>query len=231
MIKFKIVSIFVSKLSLTLIQKNMKKIFKIFAVVFATSFAASNADAQFYLSGNFSMKNVGGETNVSSVSVDKDPQNSFHIGAEAGYYFSDNMAVGADIAFGLSKTKSAAKKDNWDATNMFYFDPYFRYDFVSTEKISFGLKAEVLLGFGKESYKVNGKKDTDSKITELGFGILPVLNYKFNSNWSAGVSFGELSYVNNKVKEQQGAKNEDITNTWNANVSLQSLTFSVVYTF
>ena len=231
MIKFKIASIFVSKFSLTLIQKNMKKFFKIFAVVFATSFAASNADAQFYLSGNFSMKNVGGETKVSSVSVDKDPQNIFHIGAEAGYYFSDNMAVGADIAFEVSKTKDAAKKDNWDASNMFYFDPYFRYDFVSTEKISFGLKAEVVLGFGKESYKANGKKETDSKITELGFSILPVLNYKFNSNWSAGVSFGVLSYRNNKVKDQQGAKDENITNTWNAKVRLQSLNFSVVYTF
>ena len=211
----------------------------LFTAVALMSFSAV-ANAQFYLTGKFGMSNESGETEstttvgstTNKTTNDKDPYNNFLIGAEAGYYFNDNMAVGADITYGFSKTKNAGNKDNWTADNMFHFNPYFRYDFVSTDKISFGLKAEVLLGFGKNK---NNASDNYKK-SEIGFGILPVLNYKFTSNWSAGVGFGNLyysHYVQKAEKNYNFANNEtkNITNTWNLDLTLQSLTFSVVYTF
>lgn len=190
----------------------------------------SVANAQLYLTGNIGLKNSTGknETKVlgKTVTTDDDPKNSFNIGAEVGYYLSSNAAVGADISYGFSKTKNANDKNYWTSNNMFYFDPYFRYDFVSTDKVSFGLKARLLLGFGKTK-----NQDTYSyKNSAIGFGILPVLNYKFNSNWSAGMSFGNL-YYNHFISKSKGGDSKDISNNWNLDLSLQSLTFSVVYTF
>jgi hypothetical protein len=214
----------------------MKNFFKplVAAVVFAA--ASTSASAQLYVSGSFSMSHSGGETetkiaNKTTVTDDKNPHNYFGIGTEIGYYFNDNMAIGADIAFSHEKEKSAANKDHWSADNMFYFNPYFRFDFVSTDKISFGAKARVIIGFGKS-------KDQDNdhyKNSALGFDIIPVLNYKFNSNWSAGVSFGELYWKHNVTKYEDKYTNnnqtKNIDNKLGIDLTMQSLNFSVVYTF
>jgi hypothetical protein len=118
-------------------------------------------------------------------------------------------------------------KKYWDATNTFHFNPYFRFDFVSTEKISFGAKAEAILGFSKKK----DQDDVTGKNSRFGVAIIPVLNYKFNSNWSAGVSFGRgLSWRNTVNKDKDGNKIDNDSNL-GVDLRLQSLNFSVVYTF
>lgn len=214
----------------------MKKIFKTLVAVVAFAAATTSTSAQLYVSGNFSMTHSGGENEktvgATTTTTDKDPVNYLKLGAEIGYYFTDNMAVGADINFSHRKNKLAANKDNWWASNMFHFNPYFRFDFVSTDKISFGAKAEAVLGFGKD-------KDNDnvqSKTSEFGVAIIPVLNYKFNSNWSAGISFGNLYFIQNTEKAEKNYtlgnnENKNITKDLGVDLTLQSLNFSVVYTF
>ena len=206
----------------------MKKVLKTIIAAAIISAAATTANAQLYLSGNVSMSSESGKIEHEVLpSNDKNTENSFAIGAEIGYYFSDNMAFGADLNINHYKEKNANDKKIWDAGNMFYINPYFRFDFVSTEKISFGAKAEALLGFGK--YKNN---DHDlSKDSRLGVAIIPVLNYKFTPNWSAGVQFGNISFTHDITKDADNEKEKDITNKMNCNLSLTSLTFSVVYTF
>ena len=110
-------------------------------------------------------------------------------------------------------------------------NPYFRYDFISTDKISLGAKAYGTFSFGKSK---SNERD-QSKDSELGFGIRPVMNYKFNSHWSAGLQFGGLGYhhiVTKNIPEQKDdteRKNKD--NYWNCDFTLESLTLSIVYTF
>lgn len=202
----------------------MKKIFKTLVAVVAFAAATTSASAQLYLSGNFSMLHEGGEDEATNTK--KAPYNKFNIGTEIGYYFTDNMAVGADISFEHRKRYQDADKKYWNARNTLYFNPYFRFDFVSTEKISFGAKAEAILGFGKDK----NQDDVTGKNSTFGVAILPVLNYKFNSNWSAGVSFGDLTWRNTVNKDKDGNK-IDNDSYLGVDLSLQSLTFSVVYTF
>lgn len=209
----------------------MKKVLKTIIAAAILSAAATTADAQLYLTGNVSMSNAGGKTETevagTTVTNDNDPVNNLNLGAEIGYYFTDNMAFGADLSISHTKRKNAADKKIWNAENMFYINPYFRFDFVTNDKISLGAKAEAVLGFGKD--KTN---DQDlSKNSALGIAIIPVLNYKFTSNWSAGVSFGNLSYIHKVEKDADNDKNKDIDNSWNCDLSLRTLTFSVVYTF
>lgn len=177
------------------------------------------------------MSNVGGksENDIAGKveTTDSDPVNRLNLGAEIGYYFADNMAFGADLSISHYKEKDAKDKKNWDARNMFYINPYFRFDFVTNDKISLGAKAEAVLGFGKD--KTN--EHDLSKNSALGVKIIPVLNYKFTSNWSAGVSFGNLAYMHNVSKSAANEKNKDIDNSWICDLSLRTLTFSVVYTF
>ncbi len=206
----------------------MKKIFKTLVAAVALAAATTSASAQLYVSGNFSMSHSGGEDEATNTK--KAPYNQFEIGTEIGYYFTDNMAVGADISFEHRKRYQDADKKYWNAVNTLYFNPYFRFDFVSTEKISFGAKAEAILGFGKDK----NQDDVTGKNSTFGVAIIPVLNYKFNSNWSAGVSFGRngngLSWKNTVNKDKDGNK-IDNDSYLGVDLSLQLLTFSVVYTF
>ena len=209
----------------------MKNLFKAIAFVAVFAAATTSANAQLYLSGSMSMLNSSGETTNRNQTNDKDHGNSLNVGAEIGYYFNDNMAFGADVSLSHNKNKNANDKNIWSAYNKFYFNPFFRYDFISNDKISLGAKAEAILGFGKAK-----NNDLDIyKDKEFGVSITPVFNYKFTPHWSAGVEFGQLSYSHkNTDYEDNGAVNytkTDITNTWLCNLTLKSLTFSVVYTF
>lgn len=211
----------------------MKNLFKAIALVAIFAAATTSANAQLYLSGNVSMSHTSGKNEIENpatkeiTTTDEDPTNGFSLGAEIGYYFNDNMAFGADVTFSHSKSKDANDNKIWTANNSFNINPYFRYDFVSTEKISFGAKAEALIGFGKNK---NNEHDL-YKTSQLGVAIIPVLNYKFTPNWSAGVQFGALSYIHHVSKNAANEKNKSIDNIWNCNLTLSSLTFSVVYTF
>ena len=209
----------------------MKKVFKTIVLVAVLAAASTTANAQLYLTGSVSMESQSGKSEDeiagATVTQDKDPENEFSLGAEVGYYFAENMAFGADITYSHWKRKNANDKKVWYAENRVYINPYFRFDFVTNDKISLGAKAEAILGFGKD-------KDNDHdqrKVSELGARIIPVLNYKFTPNWSAGVTFGSLSYKHNVEKDANNEKNKDINNTWNCDLTLRSLTFSVVYTF
>ncbi|MBR4264922.1 MAG: porin family protein [Bacteroidales bacterium] len=199
----------------------MKKVLKTIAAVLAFIAVTSNANAQLYLTGSFGMSNT---TNGDDSS--EPTHNVFHIGAEVGYYFTDNMAFGGEVRFYHDKYIDANDKKYWDADNSFQFNPYFRFDFVANDKINFGVKTKAVLGFGKTK---NQDKDK-SKYTDIRFGFFPVLNYKFNSHWSAGVEFGSL-YYQHYVTKNPNNDNKDKTNKWSANLSWESLGFSVVYTF
>lgn len=206
----------------------MKKVFKTIALVAVLATASTTANAQLYLSGDFSMDSQSGKQEHENMpTIEDEIKNTFTLGTEIGYYFADNMAFGADISFSHEKKKNPNDKKDWNATNMFYINPYFRFDFVTNDKISLGAKAEAILGFGK-----NKTKDIDlDKLSSLGIKIIPVLNYKFTPNWSAGVEFGWLSYEHNVDKAADNEKEKYTQNTWNTNLTLRSLTFSVVYTF
>ena len=213
----------------------MKNLFKTMAIVAALTAACTSAKAQLYLSGSMSMLNSSGETERvdpnQNQTYEKDHGNTFNIGTEIGYYFNENMAFGADVSLSHNKNKNGNDKNIWTANNKFYFNPFFRYDFITNDKISLGAKTEAILGFGKTK-----NHDSDLyKDNEFGVSITPVFNYKFTPHWSAGVEFGKLSYTHRNIKnEDNGAVNytkTDITNTWLCNLTLKSLTFSVVYTF
>lgn len=205
----------------------MKKGLKTVAAVLGFIAATTNVNAQLFVTGNFGMSNTAGKYERNGNTSDADPHNVFHFGAELGYYFCDNMAFGGEVRFYHEKDKDAQDKKLWDADNSFQFNPYFRYDFVASEKVNFGVKTKLVLGFGKHK----NQDEALTKNTDIRFGFFPVLNYKFNSKWSAGIEFGSLYYQHYVSKPAKDDNRKDITNKWSADISLESLGFSVVYTF
>lgn len=214
---------------------NLKKI--IYAATLCV-FAAGAANAQLFVTGNFSMDHSGGETvytsGATTVTTDKDSYNTVEFGFEGGYAFSDNFEAGLELAGSFSKQKSAENKDNWYASNMFYINPFARYNFVTANSVKFGAKAMGSLGFGKE--KTN--EADQYKNSEIGIHLIPVLDYEFNSNWSAFVSFGDLYFThsNRKIALSQsqlddGDAYENKTNHLGVDLTWRSLTFGVKYTF
>lgn len=213
----------------------MRNLFKAMAMVAVITAFASTANAQLFITGNVSLAHNSGETERTTNGITETHpntnSNSLGLGTDIGYYFNDKMAFGAEITFKHAKNKNADDKKIWSASNHMYFNPYFRYDFVSTDKLSIGAKAYGTFNFGKNK---NNERDL-SKDSEIGFGIRPVMNYKFNSHWSAGLQFGGLGYHHTVAKNLPNPNNDteykEIDNYWTCNFTLESLTLSIVYTF
>ncbi len=217
---------------------------------------ASNANAQLYLSGNFGIRHSESEMiehnktsltfgdqidekgNIIPHSIEQqsqetvitkgNPKNNLNFGLDLGYYFSKRMAFGSEITYTFSKEKDANNASNWEADNMLSFCPYFRFDFVATEKVNFGVKSTAMFGFGK-----NKNNKTDNYSTNIfGFGFFPIVNYNFNSHWSATAYSGGLYYAHCIITPNNSTNSEKIIdNVFDWNLALQGLTIGVVYTF
>jgi len=212
----------------------MKTLKKIVMAAAISLFAVGASNAQVYVSGSLSLSHSAGETEEKvgskTVTEDSDPVNSFSISPEIGFYVADGMSIGAEISYQFTKVKNASDKDYWTSDNMFYFNPFFRWDFIDNSTVAFGAKAVGILGFG------SNKKQDDKiyKKSELGIEIRPVLDYKFSDHWAATVSFGSLYFRHNVKKAEKGTYyglEKDIDNGIGVNLSLTSLRFGVVYTF
>lgn len=193
----------------------------------AALFISQAADAQLYLTGGFGLSHSGGKSEAGSVTVDRDPENTCSFTPEIGYYFSDGLAFGAEVALEHYKKKDADNKDYWYARNTCSFNPFFRWDFISGNDFSLGLKARVLLGFGKEKDQDNDH----SKLSHFGFSIVPVAQYNFNSHWGMYATMGNLYFLHEVEKSPKNDDVKDIDNTLNATVNLASLRLGIVYTF
>lgn len=193
----------------------------------AALFISQAADAQLYLTGGFGLSHTSGEKKAGSVTKDNNPVNTCTFTPEVGYYFADGLAFGAEVSLYHEKEKNADNKDYWYAENSCSFNPFFRWDFISGKDFSLGLKARVLLGFGKT-------KDQDNdhnKLNHFGFSIVPVAQYNFNSHWGMYATMGNLYYLHEVSKAANNDDNKSISNRLNANVDLSSLKLGIVYTF
>lgn len=217
-------------------SKKMKTLKKIVMAAAISLFAASVSDAQVYVSGSLSLSHSAGETEYKvgskTETYDSNPVNSFTISPEIGFYVADGMSIGAEISYQFTKKKNASDKDYWTSDNMFYFNPFFRWDFIDNSTVAFGAKAVGILGFGSNK----NQDEKNYKKSDLGFEIRPVLDYKFSEHWAATVSFGSLyfkHYVEKAEKDHTiyDTETKDIDNGIGVNLSLTSLRFGVVYTF
>ena len=124
---------------------------------------------------------VGGGIDFSSVSRQSgnaNDVNSFSFSPSFGYFVSDNLAVGASLSLGSTRTGTGANKE---VTTAFSFGPFVRYYlFTSNEQFAFFGQAGLNFGTQKTDPAFGGV----SKGNFLSFAVSPGAAFFFNEHWA-----------------------------------------------
>ena len=239
----------------------MKKILMtIAAVAFATTM-----NAQLYLGGSFGIS--GGTNTTDKIEdggnvVSRDVKKfSLEVLPEIGYKINDNMAVGAEIGVDFTKETTPnyyyvgtgyLQYDTTVKGTYFNFNPYFRYIFVTWDKVSLFCDAQVGLRFGKGSTETPyydpttgahlGNQTRDVKYSSYSFAIVPGIAYQASEKISVVAKLGKgLGYWHEKTTTPDQYTlpvvgtvqydREDFDNTFGLNLKTLGLTVGVYYNF
>ena len=210
----------------------MKKIIFTVAAIFAFGFA--NAQDKKENSGEgFSKGNVFimGSVGFGSETTGNVKSNSFTFSPRAGFFVTDNIAIG--IALGVEGTKT----EDFDGPTFvetkrtdFSIGAFGRYYFTPGSKFSvFGE-----LGFNVVSGKVVtdetlGNVTTSYQTKDNGFnlGVAPGIAYHLSNHFSLEAKWGVLGYETTKPD----VANSDSTDSFNFGLNLDDLSLGLVFKF
>ncbi len=176
---------------------------KVLMTMFA-AVAALSMNAQVYL---------GGGVNFQGQSYDGNSTTLFTITPEIGYTLDENSALGLAIGFG-TKGKDDAK------INAFSVNPYYRYNFLKTEKVNLFID-----GSFKFDYQKGDGVSKDYKQTGWSLGVRPGVAFNVNNKISFVSTLGFLGY--SSVKPDGGKA----TNTYGVNFDASTVNFGLYYNF
>jgi hypothetical protein len=104
----------------------------------------------------------------------------------AGYFVSDNFAIGVDLEF------SSSKYTNDDKETSFQFSPYARfYKFLVEDKFAIYGQGGIYIESGKYDPNVGNETKTGA----FGIYAAPGFAYFFNEKWSLDFQLSGLSFV------------------------------------
>ncbi len=143
---------------------------------------------------------------------------TFTISPRAGYFVSENIAIGARIGYQSNKQENGTTELD---TNTFNAGAFGRYYFTPASKFS------IFGEFGVDylsSKTDNGTTDTTADGFSLGGG--PGLSYFISNNFALETFWGALRYTSVKP---EGA--DDSNNNFNFGADLDNITLGLVYKF
>ncbi|GAA4883030.1 hypothetical protein GCM10023311_01430 [Flaviramulus aquimarinus] len=196
----------------------MKKLF-LCAAVAVFAFSSMNAQEEGKTYG-FSQGNIyaSGSLNFNSSKTGDFKDNSFNFIPCVGFFVSDNVAVGAQLGIGSSKSENGSSTISEFST--FAVGAYAKYYFTPAEQFSF---------FGRfgVNYESAKNKISDVKADGFAFELNPGLNYFLSECIAIHATFGALGYSSFK-QDTPGAES---TNNFGLNLDLKDIGFGVIVVF
>jgi opacity protein-like surface antigen len=206
----------------------MKKVLLTAVAVFAFSFA--NAQDSSASGSGFSKGNlfISGSVGVTSEKTGDVKSTGFNFSPKAGYFVSNNIAVG--VALGFDSTKDDNGVNTIVKDNNFSVGAFGRYYFTPSSQFSvFGQ-----LGFDVNSTKsttdvtvANVTTSTESKANGFGVALAPGVSYFLSNHFAIEASWGVLNFNSNKPD----VANADTTTNVDFGLNLNDLNFGLVYKF
>lgn len=201
----------------------MKKLLLSAIAVFA--FTAANAQENLFAKGDVFLS---GTVNVGSTKQGDNSTTGFTFSPKAGYFVTENIAVGLGVDFYSNKNDNGAgsvDKDNNFGANVFgryYFTPASQFSVFG--QLGFGISSE------KNTQEVtvgNTTVSTDTKYNGFNVALAPGINYAISKHFSLEAAWGVLGYNSRKL-DADGAK---AANTFNFGVNLSNINFGLNYKF
>lgn len=168
---------------------------------------ASNATAQNYIGGSFSISNT-----VSQVSSSGDRQNhfSFNVAPDFGRELGERWAVGIRPTLGFSRITTATPVGQ--AFFSLGVNPYARYKFLIVNRFGLWSETSPYLNYSLSRTKsegIAGSYSNESRILNYGIQLLPVLTYQLGRHVSLETRLNIFSVTMN------GSHSTSISHTTN----------------
>lgn len=177
----------------------MKKI----VLVISLFFIGIGAMAQ-YQAGNILLSGTlvfgsGQSKDISGgVTVDGPKTTTFEIGPGIEYFFSDKIAFGIDLGYGMEKeVEEDGGVTETDKISMTTIAPFASMYFINEEKFALFCKLGVGFGFGKDIYEEKGGGTTvtdETKISALEVGLKPGIAVHLSEKFGMTATFGAVGF-------------------------------------
>lgn len=183
----------------------MKKVILSAMAVFALSFAnAQEGEPTFGFSeGDFFVEgNIGfGSTNDKNTEV---KTSSFEFNPKAGYFISEDLAVGLELGFGSNKTEAAGT--DIAKNSVVGFGGFARYYFLDL-----GARFKTYGEFGI-GYATANDKIADAKVNGFGAGLGLGINYFVTENIAINFGLADILSYSSEKGDWDGAEAENSFN-------------------
>lgn len=163
---------------------------------------------------------VGGTLNVSSSSTkfkdgsstnDGNKESQFTLGPQVGYFISDDISIGAGLAYQRTVGTSAVGDIKTIRSN-FYFSPFGRYHMPLGEKFyAFG-EAKLNFGFGSAKRKDDGNTDKIADVSSLGIALSPGVIFFPSERVGIELAFNLISFERTADKNPDNSDDKTIYN-------------------
>ncbi|WP_308131627.1 outer membrane beta-barrel protein [uncultured Flavobacterium sp.] len=200
----------------------MKKIVLTVAAVFAFGFA----NAQEETSEGFKKGDafISGAVSFGSTKTGDFKTSDFEIAPSAGYFVTDNIALGLAFGYGSSKVDVGVA----DAKNStLSVGAFGRYYFTPASK--FSIFGQLGVNYMNYDFEFNPETITPAESKGNGFGVAvaPGVSYFLAKNFAIEATFGILSYETLNPDED----GVDSTNGFNFGLDMRDIRLGLVYKF
>jgi len=170
----------------------MKKLVVAFAVLIAAVFTSN---AQVFVGGGLGVEFGGGKSTYGGTSVDAPSTLALYFAPKAGFYLSDNFAVGMEAGF-LTGTEKQTSGSTEIKNNLFGWgvSGFARYRLAGDEKLSLLLEGSVGAGGLKNKRTVGANTTDGDPMFAFAIGVLPVLSYSLTDRLNIEASCDFLSF-------------------------------------
>ena len=162
---------------------------------------------------------ITGSIGIGSESTGDNKTNSFNISPKAGYFISENIALG--VALGYASGKQEAPETADVKTSEFSVGAFGRYYFTPAN--TFSLFAEV--GVDYIHSKIEAVTEDNSNALRIAFA--PGVNYFISKNFALEAKFGILSYRT----DNPDADGVQDTDQFNFGLNLSDINIGAIYRF
>ena len=196
----------------------MKKIIFTVAAIFAFGFANAQDKKESKGTG-FSKGNVflSGVVGITSDTHGDDKSNSFGIEPKAGFFVSNNIAIGARLGYFSTKAEDVTGDTQDDGT--FTAGVFGRYYF--TPASNFSVYADLGFNYVSTDHKLGAGYKTDG----FDVALTPGINYFVSDHFAIEANFGRLGYATQK-DDTTGAESYD---NFSLVLDLRSISFGLLY--
>jgi hypothetical protein len=192
---------------------------------------AQPAAGKGFVGGSFSISASNNKQKSGSTTTENWKSTNFSIGPRAGFFLSDNLAVGAGVGFSRSSTtypNYLMNNDRVVRSSNFSLSPFARYYF-GIDNVGFFAEANSSLGYGRSKVTLGNTTTEGPKTSSFSMGIAPGFYFYVNENLSLDTRFGFLGFSRSQSKNNDDNKN--ITNGFSMDFSPNALYFGLLFHF